>query len=204
MPQALQDAPGTGSGRIAATWYSDSSFTVDVNVTDGKTHDIELYLLDYDANNRSEQIQLSNAGTGAVLDTENVSNFAGGVYMNWTISGNVLITFTHQTGYNAVVSGLFFDPAAAAATSAPGRPRPLSVRTPRRRATGSDLRLPGLRCHQQRQQQPLLRHRHAGRQFVLHVGGQHDRAAGAPGCSRHGLEPHRRHLVFRTRASRWT
>ena len=53
-----------------------------------------------------------------------MSNFAGGVYMNWTISGNVLITFTHQTGYNAVVSGLFFDPARPppphSAHSAPG------------------------------------------------------------------------------------
>ena len=108
---ALQDAPGTGSGRIAACWYSNSSFTVDVNVTDGQTHDIELYLLDYDHNNtRSETIQLSNAATGAVLDTETVSSFTSGVYMNWPISGNVLITITNQGGANAVLSGLFFDP----------------------------------------------------------------------------------------------
>ena len=47
-----------------------------------------------------------------------MSNFAGGVYMNWTISGNVLITFTHQTGYNAVVSGLFFDPSSSSTSVA--------------------------------------------------------------------------------------
>ena len=107
-------APGTNpSTRIAACWYALSSFTVDVNVTDGNTHDIELYLLDYDANNRSEQIQLSNANTHAVLDTETVSSFANGVYLKWAISGNVLITFTKQSGANAVVSGLFFDPVGA-------------------------------------------------------------------------------------------
>ena len=115
VPQALVYAPGTNpSTRIAACWYASTSFTVDVNVTDGNTHDIELYLLDYDANNRSEQIQLSNANTHAVLDTETVSNFASGVYLKWAISGNVLITFTKQSGANAVVSGLFFDPSDAA------------------------------------------------------------------------------------------
>ncbi len=69
-------------------------------------------MLDYDGNGRSEQIQFSNAGTGAVLSTETVSNFSGGAYLNWTISGNVLITITKQARANAVLSGLFLDPAA--------------------------------------------------------------------------------------------
>jgi hypothetical protein len=110
-PQALVDAPGTNpSNRIAACLYESSSFTVDVDITDGNTHNIELYLLDWDKQGRTEQIQLSNASTGAVLDTETASNFAGGVYLSWTISGNVLITFTKESGANAVVSGIFFDP----------------------------------------------------------------------------------------------
>ena len=108
--QALQDAP-PGTGRIAADWYSTSSFTVDVNLTDGKSHNIELYLLDYDSQSRSEQIQLTDATTHAVLSTQNVSSFQGGVYLNYTISGNVLITFTNSGGPSAVLSGLFFDPA---------------------------------------------------------------------------------------------
>jgi len=112
VPQALVDAPGTNPNtRIAAAWYANSSFTIDVAVTDGKSHNIELYLLDYDSGGRSEQVQLSDDNTHAVLDTETVANFTGGVYLSWTISGNVLITFTKQTGPNAVVSGLFFDPA---------------------------------------------------------------------------------------------
>ena len=43
-PRALQGAGGTG--RIAACWYSATSFTVDVNLTDGQAHDLELYFLD--------------------------------------------------------------------------------------------------------------------------------------------------------------
>ena len=113
VPQALQDAP-PGTSRIAACWYASTSFTVDVDLTDGQSHNLELYLLDYDTTSRSEQIQLTDANTHAVLSTESVSSFHGGVYMSWTISGNVLITFTKTGGANAVLSGLFFDPTTAA------------------------------------------------------------------------------------------
>ncbi len=108
--QALE-VPG-GASRIAAAWYATTSFTVDVDVTNGQSYNLELYFLDYNGGNaRSEHIQLSNASTGAVLNTETVSNFTGGDYLNWTISGNVLITITKTAGANAVLSGLFFDPA---------------------------------------------------------------------------------------------
>ena len=57
-------------------------------------------------------MQISNAATGAVLDTETISSFSSGVYLEWAVSGNVLITITRQAGANAVLSGLFLDPAA--------------------------------------------------------------------------------------------
>ena len=40
-----------------------------------------------------------------------MSNFTNGEYLSWTISGNVLITFTRTGGDNAVLNGLFFDAA---------------------------------------------------------------------------------------------
>ncbi len=112
------EVPG-GASRIAATWYASTSFTVDVDVTNGQSYNLELYVLDYNGGNaRSEQIQLSNAGTGIVLSTETVSSFSNGAYLNWTISGNVLITITKTAGANAVLSGLFLDPAPTSPTSA--------------------------------------------------------------------------------------
>jgi Glycoside hydrolase family 44/Bacterial Ig-like domain (group 3) len=113
--QALQDP--SGPGRIAAAWYASSSFTVDVDLTDGQAHDIELYLLDYDSTSRSEQIVFTNANTHAVLSTQTVSSFHSGVYLNYTVSGNVLITFTKTGGANAVLSGLFFDPSTTTSVS---------------------------------------------------------------------------------------
>ena len=131
-PRALQDAGG--SGRIAACWYAPSSFTIDVNLTDGQTHDLELYFLDWDTTARSEEVQISNASTGAVLNTETVTSFNSGIYLDWAVSGNVVITITDQTGPNAVLSGLFFDPPTAAATTASASFVPIR----RRRVTGSE------------------------------------------------------------------
>ena len=108
-PRALENANDTGY--IAACWYSATSFTVDVNLTDGQAHDLTLYAVDWDSEHRSEQIQILSATTGAVLDTETISSFSGGTYLQWVVTGNVLIKVTNLAGPNAVLSGLFIDPA---------------------------------------------------------------------------------------------
>jgi hypothetical protein len=112
--RALQT--GNGSDRVAASWQASNSFTMDVKLTDGQAHKLSLYALDWDARNRSEQIQITNPSTGSVLDTETISSFSGGVYLDWTVSGEVLIKVTRVGGPNAVISGLFLDPVPASAT----------------------------------------------------------------------------------------
>jgi hypothetical protein len=108
--------PG-GSGRIAATWYSSSSFKVDVNLGDGQVHDLELYLVDWDSTSRAETVTISDASSGTVLSTQSVSSFHGGVYLDYAVSGNIVITFTRTAGANAVLSGLFLDPASSPGTA---------------------------------------------------------------------------------------
>jgi hypothetical protein len=108
------EVPPNGRTRIAACWYSSSSFAVLVNAG-SSSYDLELYVLDYDSGNRAEQIQFTNAATGAVLSTEAVTSFTGGAYLNWAITGNVRITITNSSNENAVLSGLFFDPTQVAA-----------------------------------------------------------------------------------------
>jgi hypothetical protein len=107
-PRALQ-VPGT-TNRVAAVWYSSTSFTVGVNLGDGQAHKLELYFLDWDNRGRGEQVQIKNAGTGQVLDTQSISSFTNGVYLNWTVSGSLLITITRTAGGNAVLNGVFLDP----------------------------------------------------------------------------------------------
>jgi hypothetical protein len=104
-PRGLQ-VPG-GTNRIAATWYSPTSFTVDVNLTDGQQHNLELYLVDWDNTNRAEQVQISDATTGLVLSTQSISSFHNGVYLDYRVGGHIVITITRLAGDNAVLSGLF-------------------------------------------------------------------------------------------------
>jgi hypothetical protein len=106
-PRALQLPSSTG--RAAAVAFQATNFTIDLNLTDGNTHLLALYFLDWDNQGRSEQVQLTNATTGAVLDTETVSSFSQGVYLKWNVSGNIRITITRLAGPNVVLSGLFIN-----------------------------------------------------------------------------------------------
>ena len=115
-PRALQTVGS--SNRVAACWYATTSFSVDVDLTDGQVHDLAIYLMDYPSKGRIEQVRVSNAATGAVLDTETISNFSGGIYLQWRVSGNVLLTFTCEGGPNAMLNGIFFDPPTATASVA--------------------------------------------------------------------------------------
>jgi hypothetical protein len=110
--------------RIASTWYNRPSFSYDVNFTDGNTHQIALYALDWDSPGgvRSETISIVDANNPShVLDAETLLSYTSGTYLVWNISGHVTINVTWTAGANAVLSGMFFDTpsqAAPAMTSA--------------------------------------------------------------------------------------
>jgi hypothetical protein len=93
--------------RIAATWYN-TSFAIDVNLTDTNVHQVALYLVDWDFGGRTETLEVHDAVTNALLDTRTVSGFQNGEYVVWNISGHVTIRVTLASGPNAVVSGVFF------------------------------------------------------------------------------------------------
>jgi hypothetical protein len=99
-----------GGGRVAACWYAPTSFSVDVDLGDGQEHDLELYFLEWDADGVTEQVQLSDAATGAVLSTQSIGPFPSGVYLDYAVRGDVVITITAIGGTNALLSGLFLDP----------------------------------------------------------------------------------------------
>jgi hypothetical protein len=109
---ALQKS--SAADRIASCWYSGSSFDVRVNVTDGQTHKVSFYALDWDMANRAQRVDVLDATTGAVLHTTSVSGFQRGAYMNYDVKGSVIFRFTRTAGPNAVISGLFFDAPSAA------------------------------------------------------------------------------------------
>ena len=90
----------------ATTWYSGSSFSFNVNFSDGRAHQVSIYAVDWDSSARSETISILSGSV--VLDTRTISNFGNGVWLSWNISGNASIKVTSVSGANAVVSGVFF------------------------------------------------------------------------------------------------
>ena len=101
-------SPSNGS-RIASAFYTSTSFSFNINITDGQTHQLALYLWDLENGGRLETLSILNASTNAVLATKAMSGFGGGTYAVFNIAGNVTlqVTFTGNV-LNAVLSGLFF------------------------------------------------------------------------------------------------
>jgi hypothetical protein len=85
----------------------------DVNLTDGNTHQVALYCVDWESNERAQTIDLLDAASGKVMNSQSISKFAGGQYVVWNLSGHVTIQITRTGGLNAVVSALLFDRASS-------------------------------------------------------------------------------------------
>src|ERR1017187_6104974 len=118
--RALQKASNPAD-RIAACWYSSGQFTIDLAFNDSNTHQVAVYLVDWDQyNGRTEKVDVIDANNN-LLDTRSVASFVPGEYLVWNLSGHVILRVTNTNpSSNAVVSGLFF----GAAGSAPPPPPP--------------------------------------------------------------------------------
>ena len=109
--RALQKA-SVPSTRIASCWYVNyvgNAFTEDVSLTDGNVHQVALYCLDWDNTGRGERIDVLDATTNAVLNSQTITGFSGGEYLVWNITGHVKFRITCTAATNSVVSGLFLD-----------------------------------------------------------------------------------------------
>lgn len=106
---ALQK-PDNPIDRIAAAWYSGSSFTIDVNLTDGNSHQIALYALDPVSTSRGETVNVRDVSTGAVLDSRSLStgSFHNGAYLAWNVRGHVKFEVVLTAGSKTLISSLFF------------------------------------------------------------------------------------------------
>ena len=107
-PAALEVAAPGATNRIAAALNA-SSFTIDVNLTDGNSHQVALYCFD-GAGGAAETVTVADSGSSDILDTRSVTSFANGAYLVWNVTGHVVLTVASQNANNAVVSGLFFGP----------------------------------------------------------------------------------------------
>ena len=105
-PRALQK-PSSAGDRVAASWLSFDSFSLSFNFTDQQAHQVALYFMDWDSLGRVQRVDILDAYNN-VVDSRTVSNFGGGQYWVWNLSGHVTVRITNASPYNAVLSGIFF------------------------------------------------------------------------------------------------
>jgi hypothetical protein len=113
-PRALQTYPGSPN-RIASayTQYAGGSFTININITDGNSHSVSFYFLDWDDELRAANVTITDALTGAVLSSlgfgNTVSSEANPPYLNYQLKGNVIVKVTATNGTSPAISGIFFN-----------------------------------------------------------------------------------------------
>jgi hypothetical protein len=96
---------------------------LDLAVFDTRRRAVALYFLDWDRSGRVQEVELLD-GTGTVRDRFTVKEFADGKYLVIGLKGYSKVRIRRVSGNNAVLSGIFFDPAPLEVNA--GTPVPLS------------------------------------------------------------------------------
>ncbi len=114
--RALQKS-SSSTDREVSFWYSNGvmPIDIDINVTDGKTHAISFYAIDWNSYPLTQTVKVTDGDSGAVLDSQTMSSFSGGLYLVWNVSGHVKFAVTPNGAYAAYMYGVFFgipDPSA--------------------------------------------------------------------------------------------
>jgi hypothetical protein len=112
--------PGS-TNRIASAWTTtdtqNSTFTIDLNFTNGSTHQCALYCTDWiGSGNVLEKFEIfdsTDTSYSNPLDMRNLQLPSNGVYLVWNLSGHKVIRITKPDatiGNKAMVSAVFLDP----------------------------------------------------------------------------------------------
>ena len=110
--------PAYYTNRIAAAWTTtdtqNSSFTIDLNLTDTNKHSIALYCVDWLGTGtvlqKIEVFDSTDTSFSHALDTRSFQLPGNGVYLVWNLKGHKIFRIVKPdstTGNKAMVSGLF-------------------------------------------------------------------------------------------------
>lgn len=105
--RAVQKA--CGAKRIGAAWFGWGPFTIAVRSKGAGTRRLAVYLVDWDAAMRLQNVDVLDAATGRLLDSREIANFSGGHHLVWNITGHVVLRISALSSTTAVVSGVFID-----------------------------------------------------------------------------------------------
>jgi len=96
-------------GKDGSAIVDAASTTFDLQPAELKRYSVEVALPEVkETLEATWRVELLDGVSGAVLDSQTLSNFCGGKYLVWDVSGWVQVRVTPLVK-NAVVSGVFFD-----------------------------------------------------------------------------------------------
>jgi hypothetical protein len=103
---------GDAKDRTVSSWTAYDQFEVGVEITDGKEHQVALYCMAW-GNKCDMTVEVQDADTKAVMDSQQVKDFVKGKYLIWNIKGQVIVRISsniQEEGTVAIASGVFLDP----------------------------------------------------------------------------------------------
>jgi alpha-L-rhamnosidase len=114
--RALAPNANNQNSRNAGCYYTDQSstptMTFTINCTRTNNYQVALYFVDWDNKGRRLAVEMFDANTlNLIAPVEVVTNFYGGKYLVYVYNKSVKFRIDHVRGDNAVLSGIFFDPA---------------------------------------------------------------------------------------------
>jgi hypothetical protein len=111
------DESNTGVRNAACLFSADpaacrQTFTVTVSVNGTREYQVGLYFLDWDKQNRRVGVEMFDANTlNLVAPVKVIRDFHGGRYLFYAYNKAAKFRIQQVRGDNAVLSGMFFDPA---------------------------------------------------------------------------------------------
>ncbi|HEX9971946.1 MAG TPA: LamG-like jellyroll fold domain-containing protein [bacterium] len=106
------DNAQSSDNRILAARYAEEQdhpwiFSLDVG---DSSHNVSMYFLDGDNQDRQFIIEVIDASNGDVYDVQTIKSIQNGKWITWRLRGQITFVMKLLQGPNAVVSGIFFDP----------------------------------------------------------------------------------------------
>jgi len=110
--RVLQRPEAAQGAAPASCWFALDELPLTVTPADLKPYRLTAYLLDFDRNGRAIEATVEDT-FGAFADRQEATatDTAEGIYLTWTVAGEVTLTLRKLAGFNVVVSGIFIDEA---------------------------------------------------------------------------------------------
>jgi alpha-L-rhamnosidase len=110
--RALAPNSSNQNPRNATSVFALPTMTFTVNCTGTHNYQIALYFIDWDNKGRRLAAEMFDATTlNLIAPEEVITNFVGGAYLVYAYTNSVKFRIDQVRGDNAVLSGIFFDPA---------------------------------------------------------------------------------------------